>query len=125
MPTAAGLYYFSIGAGDLSRPPVILIHGAGGHHLYWPPEIRRMPGERLFAVDLPGHGRSAGVAHHAIRDDAAAIVGFMDVLHLNRAALVGHSMGGAVALEAAIHWPNRVLGLGIIGSAAHLRVSPT
>jgi pimeloyl-ACP methyl ester carboxylesterase len=124
MPTAAGLYYFSQGEEDLARPPVILIHGAGGHQLYWPPQIRRLPGERIFAVDLPGHGKSPGVGHHAIADYAEAIVDFMDALHLNRAALVGHSMGGAVALETAIQWPNRVLGLVLIGSAAHLHVNP-
>ncbi len=124
MPTAAGLYYFSQGEADLTRPPVILIHGAGGHHLYWPPQIRRLPGERIFALDLPGHGKSAGVGHHTIGDYAGAVVHFMDALHLNRAVLVGHSMGGAVALEIAIRWPDRALGLVVLGSAAHLRVSP-
>ena len=124
MPTAAGLYYFSHGEEDLTRPPVILIHGAGGHQLYWPPQIRRLPGERIFAIDLPGHGKSSGVGHHTIRDYSGSIINFMDALHLNRAALVGHSMGGAVALEIAIRLPNRVLGLALIGSAAHLHVSP-
>ncbi len=123
MPTAAGLYYFSQGAGDLTRPPVILIHGAGGHHLYWPPQIRHLPGERLFAVDLPGHGKSAGVGNHTIGDYVDSTMAFMDALHLNRAVLVGHSMGGAVALQSAIRWPNRVLALGLLGSAAHLHVS--
>ncbi len=125
MPTAAGHYYFADGVGELARPPVILIHGAGGNHLYWPPQIRRLPGERIFAVDLPGHGKSAGVGHHSIADYAAGIVDFMDELTLNRAVLVGHSMGGAVALEAAIRWPRRVLALVLIGTAAHLHVSRT
>lgn len=124
MPTAAGLYYFSQGADDLTRPPVVLIHGAGGHHLYWPPQIRRLQGERIFAIDLPGHGTSAGVGHHAIGDYVDSVIAFLDALHLNRAVLVGHSMGGAVALESAIRWPERTLALGLIGSAAHLRVSP-
>src|SRR5512142_1774828 len=107
MPSAAGLYYFAHRAEDLTRPAVILIHGAGGHHLYWPPQVRRLLGERLFAVDLPGHGKSAGVGQHSIHDYAGAIIAFMDALHLNRAVLAGHSMGGAVALDAAIEWPNR------------------
>ena len=124
MPSAAGLYYFSQGEADLTRPPVILIHGAGGHHLYWPPQVRRMPGERLFAVDLPGHGKSAGVGQHTIGDYAGSILRFMDALHLNRAVLVGHSMGGTVALDIAIRSPERVLGLVLVGSSAHLRVSP-
>lgn len=125
MPSAAGLYYFAHGAGDVTRPPVVLIHGAGGHQLYWPPQIRRLNGERIFAVDLPGHGKSAGVGHHTIGDYAAEIIGFVEALKLRRAVLVGHSMGGAAALQAAIDAPERVMGLGLLGSAARLRVSPT
>ena len=49
MPLAAGLYYFVHEPDNVARPPVILIHGAGGHHLYWPPQIRRLQGERIIA----------------------------------------------------------------------------
>jgi pimeloyl-ACP methyl ester carboxylesterase len=125
MPSAAGLYYFSHGEGDLSRPPVILMHGAGGNHLYWPPQVRHLEGERILAVDLPGHGKSEGLGLHTIAEYASAIVAMMDALHLNRAVLAGHSMGGAVALQAAIQSPDRVLGLVLVGSAAYLRVSRT
>jgi pimeloyl-ACP methyl ester carboxylesterase len=76
MPIAAGLYYFAHGADLLTRPPVILIHGAGGNHLYWPPQLRRMPNERVFAVDLPGHGKSRGVGQHTIEDYAQNILAF-------------------------------------------------
>jgi pimeloyl-ACP methyl ester carboxylesterase len=124
MPSAAGLYYFAHGADDLTRPPIVLIHGAGGHHLYWPPQVRRLPGERIYAIDLPGHGRSGGVGHHTIQDYASDIFNFLDSLKLNWAVLVGHSMGGAIALHAAIHFPDRVLALGLLGSAARLPVSP-
>src|SRR5512142_1639337 len=98
MPTAAGLYYFAHGAENVSRPPVILIHGAGGSHLSWPPQMRRLHDERILAVDLPGHGKSAGVGHHAVEDYAAGILAFLAALKLNQAVLVGHSLGGAVAL---------------------------
>lgn len=124
MPTAAGLYYFAHGVEDLARPPVILIHGAGGNHLYWPPQVRRLHAERVLAVDLPGHGKSEGVGHHTIADYAGSIVEFMDALQLARAVLVGHSMGGAIALDIAMRWSTRVLGLGLLGSAGRLRVSP-
>jgi pimeloyl-ACP methyl ester carboxylesterase len=123
MPTAAGLYYFPHGASDATRAPMILIHGAGGHHLSWPPEVRRLPDERIFAVDLPGHGKSAGVGHHTIEDYAVAILDFVAALKLSKVVLIGHSMGGAIALQAAIDAPSRVMGLGLLGSAARLRVS--
>jgi pimeloyl-ACP methyl ester carboxylesterase len=124
MPVAAGLYYFVHEADNLSRPPVILIHGAGGHHLFWPPQVRRMHNQRIYAVDLPGHGKSEGVGHHTIDDYAGEIMEFIKALKLNAVVLVGHSMGGAVALYAAIHFPDKVIGLCLIGSGARLRVAP-
>ena len=124
MPIAAGLYYFAHGADALTRPPIILIHGAGGNHLVWPPELRRLPNERVLAVDLAGHGKSQGVGHHTIDDYADGILAFMKALKLASAVLIGHSMGGGVALQAAMHAPRRVLGLVLVGSAARLRVGP-
>ena len=66
MPFAAGIHFFFQEGGDVFSPPVTLIHGAGGNHLYWPPEVRRLAGYgravtyhyRIFALDLPGHGKS-------------------------------------------------------------------
>lgn len=124
MPIAAGLYYFAHEAENVLRPPVILIHGAAGDHLYWPPQIRRLPNQRLFAPDLPGHGRSDGVGCQSIEDYAAAVLRFLEAVGLNAAVLVGHSMGGAIALSLAIHHPKRVLGLGLVASGARLRVAP-
>ena len=123
MPTAAGLYYFAHGASDTTRPPVILIHGAGGHHLSWPAQVRRLPGERVFAVDLPGHGKSGGVGRHTIEDYSGAVLDFVAALKLSKVVLIGHSMGGGIALRATVDAPGRVMGLGLLGSAARLRVS--
>jgi pimeloyl-ACP methyl ester carboxylesterase len=124
MPVAAGLYYFAHEADNFSRPPAILIHGAGGNDLYWPPQIRRLHNQRVFAVDLPGHGKSEAIGHHTIEDYAVEIRAFMNVLNLNAAVLVGHSMGSAVALQMAIHAPGQVLGLALLGGGARLRVAP-
>ena len=124
MPVAAGLYYFVHQSDNFARPPIVLIHGAGGDHLYWPPQVRRLQDERIFAVDLPGHGKSDGVGYHSIDDYTREIIEFVKALKLSKVILVGHSMGGAVALQAAIKYPKRVLGLGLIGSTARLAVSP-
>lgn len=124
MPTAAGLYYFAHESDNLSRPPVILIHGAGGTHLYWPPQIRRLNNQRIFAVDLPGHGKSEGIGHQTIDDYAGHILEFIKAIKLNSAILVGHSMGSAIALTAAICSPKQVSALGLVGSGSKLRVSP-
>ena len=124
MPIAAGCYYFAHAADDHSRPPVILIHGAGGDHLSWPPQLRRLPDQRMFAPDLPAHGKSEGIGSHAIEDYVHDVLEFMSELKIYSAVLVGHSMGSAVALSAAIHFPERVTALGLIGSGGRLRVAP-
>ncbi|MBI3738941.1 MAG: alpha/beta hydrolase [Chloroflexi bacterium] len=124
MPTAASLYYFAHEAENFSRPPVILIHGAAGTHLYWPPQVRRLHDQRIFAVDLPGHGKSERVGHHTIDDYVDEIIEFMKALKLNSAILVGHSMGSAIALTAAIKFPKWVTALGLVGGGARLRVAP-
>ncbi len=124
MPVAAGLFYFSSGTDNLLRPPAVLIHGAGGDHLFWPPQIRRLDGQRVLAPDLPGHGKSPGLAHHTVSDYADAVVEFLEAINLNSAVIVGHSMGGAIALDIAARFPRRVLGLGLMGTGAKLRVAP-
>ncbi len=73
MPTAAGIYYAQFDEGRKDEPPVILIHGAGSSHLVWPAELRRLAGQRVLAVDLPGHGRSGGVAQQTIAAYAGQI----------------------------------------------------
>jgi len=120
----SSLHYYASEADNYLRPPVLLIHGAGGHHLYWPAQVRRLGGQRVFAMDLPGHGRSDGVGHHRVQDYAEDLLQLMSQLRLNAAVMVGHSMGGAIALDAALRYPRRVMALGLVGSGARLRVHP-
>jgi Predicted hydrolases or acyltransferases (alpha/beta hydrolase superfamily) len=105
-------------------PALILIHGAGGSHLHWPAALRRMPGATVYAVDLPGHGRSEGPGRERIEDYVADIVRFMDAVGVSRGVLVGHSMGGAIAQMTALMAPERVAGLVLVGTGARLRVAP-
>ncbi len=123
MPLTTGIYYFENG-GNWARPAVIFIHGAGGSNLSWPPEIRRLHDQRIYALDLPGHGKSEGIGRQSIPDYARCVLDFMASLKIQKAVFVGHSMGGAIALWLGIHNPSRTLGLGLIGTAPHLRVSP-
>ncbi|WKZ51095.1 MAG: alpha/beta hydrolase [Anaerolineales bacterium] len=118
------IFHFSHGAENVSCPPLIFIHGAGGTHLHWPPQVRRMPGQRVFALDLPGHGKSGGIGSQSVADYARAVVDFLDAVRFNTAVFVGHSMGSAVALTLALDFPQRVIGLGLVGSGARLRVAP-
>lgn len=105
-------------------PPAVLIHGAGGSHLAWPAALRRLPGASTYALDLPGHGRSEGAGQESIEAYAADVVAFLDELAIERAVLIGHSMGGAIAQMIALSHPDRVDRLVLLATAARLRVAP-
>ncbi len=121
---SAEIYYHLFQGGEGESTPVVLIHGAGGNHLHWPPEIRRLPDCRVFAIDLPGHGKSRGRGHQTIDAYAQSILDWMESIHLSRAVFVGHSMGGAIAQTLAYKHPEHVVALGLVGTGARLRVSP-
>jgi len=105
-------------------PPVVLIHGAGGNLMHWPGELRRLPGQTVYALDLPGHGKSAGSGRTDIASYAEIVGGFIAVLGLPRVVLAGHSMGGAVALEYALRSPQNLAGLVLLSTGARLPVAP-
>ena len=124
MPIAENIFYFAHEAGGKDRPPVVLIHGAGGTYLNWPSEIRRLPGYRVYAVDLPGHGKSPGRGLQTIPAYGEAVLAWLEAIELHRAVFVGHSMGGAIIQHLAINHADQVLGLGLVGTGARLRVHP-
>ncbi len=116
-------YTWSVGRPQ-NATPLVLVHGAGGNALHWPPALRRLPGHPVYALDLPGHGRSAGQVRHTIGAYADAVAGFADALGLPAFVLAGHSMGGAIAIELALRRPERLAGLILIATGAKLRVAP-
>jgi len=124
MPLKADIYYRHSNEGENESAPVILIHGAGGTHLHWPAQIRRLPGHHVYAVDLPGHGKSDGRGNQTIESYCQSILRWMETNNIYRGVIVGHSMGGAIALNMALEHPERVIALGLIGSGARLRVAP-
>jgi pimeloyl-ACP methyl ester carboxylesterase len=109
--------------------PLVLIHGAGGSSVTWLGTLRNLGRtRRCLAPDLPGHGQSGpfpdGTASVSIEAYRSFIDAFCAALDVPRAVFVGHSMGGAIAIEAALGSPNRVAGLVLIATAARLAVSP-
>lgn len=124
MPLAADMYYYAYQGDDAARPALVLIHGAGGTHLHWPSGVRRIPGYRILAPDLPGHGKSGGRGLQSIDAYVDALLAWMQAVDLHRAVFAGHSMGGAIALRLAIEHPQHVFALGLLGAGARLRVSP-
>ncbi len=106
------------------RPAVLLVHGAGLDLWSWPPQVRRLADTMVYAVDLPGHGESGGQARTCIRDYAQDIHDFVRHEGIPELVLVGHSMGGAIALTYALEHPGRLRGLGLISTGARLAVAP-
>jgi pimeloyl-ACP methyl ester carboxylesterase len=125
MPFTEEIYYYMHNDGSTrENPPLVLIHGAGGDHLYWPPEIRRLPGTHVIAIDLPGHGKSPGEGEASIQAYAGRVHAWLSKLGEPGAVFAGHSMGAAIALSLALYYPDCVLGLVLVSSGARLKVNP-
>lgn len=124
MPISDQIYYFEQPAGDAQSTPLILIHGAGGDSRHFPPEIRRLRGKRVLAPDLPGHGKSSGAGMQSIPAYAAVLLEWLDRLEIPKVIAAGHSMGGGIVQALALHHPERLKGIILVGSGARLRVAP-
>lgn len=123
MPYLSDLYYQAYQADDLSRKTLILIHGAGGDHLSWPTQLRRLSGYRVFTPDLPGHGKSRGHGMQRIPAYGDAVLKWMRALNLPKVILGGHSMGGAIAMWIAMNHPEMLHGLILMSTGAKLPVN--
>ena len=110
---------------DPSLPVVLFIHGASHDHSVWALQSRYLAhhGRAVLAVDLPGHGRSGGGPLPSIEALADWIARLLGAVGVERAMLVGHSMGSLVALECAARHPRCVSALALVSTAFPMRVS--
>lgn len=109
--------------------PILFIHGLGAQlHQFRAPLFGRLEGFRLIAIDRPGSGYSvrAPGASGRLSEQARVVRGFIEALGLERPLVVGHSLGGAVALALAIEHPEAVSGLALLSPHTHhtRKVSP-
>jgi len=110
---------------DPGLPAIVLLHGGAQDHSAWGLQSRYLAhhGGAVLAVDLPGHGRSAGEALTGIGAMADWIVALLDAAKLESAVLIGHSMGSLAALDCAARYPARVQRIALLGTAFPMHVS--
>lgn len=111
---------------DPARPTIVFIHGAGLDHTCWQLVSRWFAwhGWSVLAVDLPAHGRSEGAPLATVPAMSDWALALLSAAKVEKAALVGHSMGAAIALLAAARAPERVTGLGLLGISSAMPVHP-
>src|SRR5262245_46038829 len=109
------LHYVSAGQG----PVTVLVHGLGGFAESWRGTLEALgPYSQLIALDLPGFGQSAKPnRHYTLGFFSKVLEEFLEALAVERVRLVGHSLGGAVALAFAMAHPERVERLGLLAPA--------
>ncbi len=111
---------------DAAQPTAIFVHGVLNDHSVWILQTRYLAhhGWNVLALDLPGHCRSAGTPPASVEEAADFVLALMQAAGLQQAALVGHSFGSLVVLEAAARAPERVSHLVLVGTAFPMKVSP-
>jgi pimeloyl-ACP methyl ester carboxylesterase len=110
---------------DAALPTVVFIHGAQNDHSVWVLQTRYFAhhGFSVLAVDLPGHGRSKGAPLRSVEALADWLLGLLDAAGVQKAALIGHSMGSLIALETSFRVPDRIGKLAMVGTAYPMKVS--
>lgn len=116
-------------AGDADAPPLILLHGSGPGVTGW----RNYRGNlghfaqthHCFVLEFPGFGVSDAVEGHPVLTAGGSVIRFMDALRIDKAAMIGNSMGGVVGVNLAIKKPERVEKLVTIGGVGPNVFSPS
>jgi esterase len=109
---------FSRDLGGAGRPPLVLLHGMLGSSRNWQTAGRDLAEKcHVFALDLRNHGRSPHAAEMTYAAMAADVIAWLDAHGLARVTLLGHSMGGKVAMLLACRHPERVAALLVVDIA--------
>ena len=117
--------YTAAHAIDPAKPCVVFVHGAGLDHSVFGLQSRYFGyhGRNVLALDFPAHGRSEGPPVATVPEMADWVLRLLDAAKLDRASIVGHSMGSLVALEFAARHPARIERVALLGVAYPMKVS--
>jgi pimeloyl-ACP methyl ester carboxylesterase len=102
-----------------SGPTVLMLHGIGGGHLAFAPQVETLAasGYRAVAWDMPGYGHSAPIEPYTFKGLAERCIALIGKLNCGTVTLVGHSMGGMVAQEVVARRPELVDKLVLSGTS--------
>ena len=118
---------FEAGSGDFKedRPTLVMIHGAGGRSQVWRNQVHLLKSSlNTLALDLPGHGESAGNTRDAIDGYAQWLTETLEAFFPAPPFLMGHSMGGAIVQKAAVTNPSLMKGIILADTGPRLLVAP-
>ena len=110
-----------------TQHPLVFIHGSGDSGRVWRLQTEHFGTQHAFALDLPGHGQRPDTlpAEVTVQEYAQATRDIVtQELHLHKPIIVGHSLGGAIALTMALEYGNELGGIILIGTGARLRILP-
>jgi pimeloyl-ACP methyl ester carboxylesterase len=127
IPASEGSPKLCVDDGGSGRLPVIFVHSLGGTHAHWSAQLKELRiKRRALALDLRGHGCSAMPedGDYSIKSLSTDIDSLVTHLDLHRYVLVGHSLGGSVAIAHAGAHPNRVAGLLLVDPSGDARQVP-
>ncbi len=123
------LYTYTGGkAFNPAQPTVLMVHGVLNDHSVWILQSRYLAhhGWNVLAIDLPGHAKSEGTAPASVEAAAETVIAYLQTLGIQKVALVGHSFGSLIALEATSSMASRgieVSHLCMVGTAYPMKVS--
>ena len=110
---------------DVDKSTIVFIHGSGSTGHFWKAQVEGLAGRvNTVALDLPGHGRSTKEAKGDVADCARSVVEFIEAIEAPRAIPCGLSLGGAIAQQLLLDFPDRFGGGILIGTGARLKVLP-
>lgn len=118
LPSGATVHYRD--QGQRNGPTIVLVHGSNASLYAWEPWVAQIGDQfRMVSLDLPGHGLTGAVPGDDYSQEAMAqfINEFTTVMHIERFALAGNSMGGGVAARFALHFPERLTALILVDAA--------
>lgn len=109
---------------DTQKQSLVFIHGSGSNHSIWSHQYGRLHKKyNIIAVNLPGHGHSGGNGENNVKRYLEWLNKLLTVLNLQKALLVGHSLGSAIALQFAINYSENITGIVCIGGGMKMPVN--